>query len=211
MQLYSYFRSSTSFRIRIALNIKGLPYTTFPINIRQGEHHTSSYLEINPQGLVPTLMDQGHALTQSLALLDYLEEQYPTPPLLPGLPLERARVRSIAQLIGCDIHPLNNLKVLKFLQGELGMSERQKDHWYQHWILAGFRDLEKILNHTAGHFCFSNQVTIADICLIPQVYNAIRYQVPLSSFPTISRIYSHCLTEPAFTKALPENQEDWID
>ncbi|HXF90840.1 MAG TPA: maleylacetoacetate isomerase [Candidatus Nitrosotenuis sp.] len=209
MQLYSYFRSSTSFRVRIALNLKGLTYSIIPINLRHQDHLSPSYLAINPQGIVPTLIDQGRTLTQSLAILEYLEEHYPNPALLPSDPFNRAEVRSVAHLIGCDIHPLNNLKVLMFLESRYGLNDDQKSQWYHHWIHHRFHPLEQLLLRTSGHFCFSNQISLADVCLIPQVYNAIRFQVDLTPYPTISSIYSHCLTLPSFIHALPEHQTDW--
>ncbi len=210
MQLYSYFRSSTSFRVRIALNFKELPYKIIPVNLRENEHQAPAYLAINPQGLVPTLIDQGQTLTQSMAILEYLEECYPTPPLLPGNSIEKAHVRSLTQLIASDIHPLNNLRVLIYLQQELNVSENQKNHWYNHWITKGFQHLEKLLHPTADNFCFGGAPSLADACLIPQIYNAIRFQVDLSSFPTLSRIYTSCLMLPAFANALPENQPDCV-
>ncbi|ENX15288.1 maleylacetoacetate isomerase [Acinetobacter sp. CIP 64.2] len=209
MKLYSYFRSSAAYRVRIALNLKELSYETEAVHLVKNEQQQASYRALNPSQLVPTLLDQNHALLQSLSILEYLEERYPAKALLPKDLIERAKVRAFAQTIACDIHPLNNLRVLKYLQKELAVSDAQKNSWYQHWILEGFHSLEMQLQHSNGQFCFGTQATFADCCLIPQVYNAKRFKIDLSAFPKIESIYQHCLTLPAFLNATPEQQPDW--
>ncbi|WP_043969843.1 MULTISPECIES: maleylacetoacetate isomerase [Acinetobacter] len=209
MKLYSYFRSSAAYRVRIALNLKELPYETEAVHLVKNEQQQASYRALNPSQLVPTLLDQDQALLQSLSILEYLEERYPAKALLPKDLIERAKVRAFAQTIACDIHPLNNLRVLKYLQKELAVSDVQKNSWYQHWILEGFHSLEMQLQHSNGQFCFGTQATFADCCLIPQVYNAKRFKIDLSAFPKIESIYQHCLTLPAFLNATPEQQPDW--
>lgn len=209
MKLYSYFRSSAAYRVRIALNLKEITYETQPVHLVKNEQQQEQYVALNPSQLVPTLIDQDQALSQSLSILEYLEEQYPVSPLLPKDSIERAKVRAFAQVIACDIHPLDNLRVLKYLKNDLAVSDEQKNQWYQHWIIEGFKSLEKQLQHSNGHFCFGTQATIADCCLIPQVYNAKRFKIDLSAFPKIESIYQHCLTLPAFLHAAPEQQPDW--
>ncbi|UUM26424.1 maleylacetoacetate isomerase [Acinetobacter colistiniresistens] len=209
MKLYSYFRSSAAYRVRIALNLKELPYETEAVHLVKNEQQQASYRALNPSQLVPTLIDQDQALLQSLSILEYLEERYPAKALLPKDLIERAKVRAFAQTIACDIHPLNNLRVLKYLQKQLAVSDAQKNSWYQHWILEGFHSLEMQLQHSNGQFCFGTQATVADCCLIPQVYNAKRFKIDLSAFPKIESIYQHCLTLPAFLNATPEQQPDW--
>ena len=210
-QLYDYFRSSSSYRVRIALNIKNLDYEIIPIHLMNegGQQLKAEYKAINPQGLVPTLVDttQGITLTQSLAIIEYLEEQYPEPALLPGDPLQRAKIRACAQLIACEIQPMNNLRVLKYIKAPLQLSDDVKMQWYHHWITVGFDALEKILKQSySGAYCFGNQPTLADVCLMPQVYNALRFEFSLDDYPTIQRIHEHCTNQSAFEKALPENQ-----
>ncbi|MGQ9426534.1 maleylacetoacetate isomerase [Gilvimarinus sp. F26214L] len=211
MKLYSYFRSSAAYRMRIALNLKGLDYETVPVSLIKGEQQSDDYLERNPQGLVPALeLDDGSILTQSMAMCEYLEEQYPQPPLLPKAATDRARVRAIANMIACDIHPLNNLRVLKYLTGHLHDAEENKLEWYRHWVNTGFNALEKVLangNHT-GEFCHGDQPGLADVFLVPQVYNAQRYDCDLKPFPYIARIAARCQTLPEFAKAHPDNQPD---
>ena len=209
MKLYSYFRSSAAYRVRIALNLKKLSYETEPVHLVKNEQLLESYKAINPSQLVPTLIDGAYTFSQSISILEYLEEQYPTQPLLPKDIIERAKVRAFAQSIACDIHPINNLRVLKYLQNDLSLNDEQKKYWYQHWIVEGFKSLEAQLEHSNGQFCFGTQPTFADCCLIPQVYNAKRFKVDLSPFPKIESIYQHCLTIPAFLHAVPEQQPDW--
>jgi len=185
MKLYSYFRSSAAYRVRIALNLKGLDYATQAVHLVKNEQQQAEYSVLNPSQLVPTLIDEEQSLLQSLSILEYLEERYPTTALLPKNLIERAKIRAFAQAIACDIHPLNNLRVLKYLQDELSLTNEQKSEWYQHWILEGFKSLEVQLQRSNGQFCFGNSATIADCCLIPQVYNAKRFKVDLSPFPKI--------------------------
>lgn len=209
MKLYSYFRSSAAYRVRIALNLKTLPYETEAVHLVKNEQQLASYRALNPSQLLPTLLDQDQTFTQSLSILEYLEERYPAKALLPKDLVERAKVRAFAQSIACDIHPINNLRVLKYLQNDLAISNEQKTLWYRHWILEGFHSLEMQLQHSNGQFCFGSQPTFADCCLIPQVYNAKRFKIDLSAFPKIESIYQHCLTLPAFLNATPEQQPDW--
>ncbi|MGE3319760.1 MAG: maleylacetoacetate isomerase [Candidatus Berkiella sp.] len=213
MQLYDYFRSSASFRVRIALNLKGLSYDQISVHLVKdgGQHLQAQYEGINPQKLVPCFVDQDSdvPLAQSLAIIEYLEEQYPTPALLPTDPIARAEIRAFAQHIACEIHPLNNLRVLNYLTQNLQLSQEQKKSWYHHWLSEGFNALEKILTKRPKMpFCFGNLPTLADICLIPQVYNAVRFEFPLEDYPLINAINKRCLNESAFSKALPENQPD---
>ncbi len=209
MQLYSYFRSSAAFRVRIALNLKGMGFDTIPIHLQKdgGINRKPEYRAINPLMRVPTLkLDSGELLTQSLAIIEYLDEIHPQPPLLPSGPLDRAKVRAMALLIACDIHPLNNVGPLRYLKRELGQDQDKIDAWYHHWILEGFDALETMLQ--PGPYCFGAQVTLADICLVPQVANARRLKVPLERFPKIAGVEAACLKLPAFDKARPENQPD---
>ncbi|WP_017772632.1 maleylacetoacetate isomerase [Paraburkholderia kururiensis] len=212
MQLYSYFRSSASYRVRIALNLKGLPYDYVPIHLLRGggEQFSSAYRKLNHDAIVPTLVDDGHALQQSLAIVEYLEETHPTPPLLPATAVDRAHVRSIALQIACEIHPLNNLRVLKYLKHTVGVTDDVKDAWYRHWVEAGFETLEARLAGDArtGKLCFGDTPTLADICLIPQVFNAQRFKVDTARFPTIQRIYDHAAQLDAFERAAPGQQPD---
>ena len=211
--LHSYFRSSASFRVRIALNLKGIPYDQAPVHLVRngGEQLQASYRAINPDGLVPSLTcDDGSVLTQSLAIIEYLEECFPTPALLPASPLARAFVRSVALQIACEIHPTANLRVLKYVRSELGASEAQKDAWYRHWIDLGFASLEAKLASDArtGHYVFGDTPTLADICLVPQVWNARRFSIPLDAYPTILRIADHAMQHEAFAAAEPARQPD---
>jgi len=205
MQLYDYYRSSSCYRVRIALQLKQLDYETIAVNLTQDQQHQSHYKSLNPQALVPTLIDNHIRLTQSLAIIEYLNEVYPHPPLLPGTALERAAIRSLANIIACDIHPLNNLRVLNTLRKGWHATEEQVQDWYHAWLKKGFSAIEKQLaNHSrTALFCFAEQATMADICLIPQVYNAKRFELSLDPYPIIRDIYDHCLTLPAFIKASP--------
>ncbi|WP_066457857.1 maleylacetoacetate isomerase [Castellaniella caeni] len=209
--LYSYFRSSAAYRVRIALGLKGLDHRIVPVHLlRQGgEQHQAAYLQRNPEGLVPALDDQGHVLTQSLAIIEYLDEVYPGAALLPAEPLARARVRALAQLIACDIHPLNNLRVLRWLAHEMKVDKAVRDAWYRHWIVTGFAAFEAQLRAPGtGLYCQGDTPGLADCCLVPQVYNAQRYEIDLSPYPTLQRIARQCDTLSAFQAARPEAQPD---
>lgn len=211
MKLYGYFRSSAAYRVRIALNLKGLAPEALSLHLAKGQQRASDYLALNPQGLVPALVtDEGAVLTQSLAIIDWLEETYPEPPLLPANALGRARVRSVALAIACDIHPINNLRVLNYLTNTLGVSDEQKNGWYRYWIDTGFEALERRLAREpgTGRFCHGDAPTLADICLVPQVANARRYKMDLAPYPTITRIDAACQALPAFAAAVPERQPD---
>lgn len=213
MKLYTYFRSSAAFRVRIGLALKGISVDMEPIHLLRdgGEQFGAVYTTQNPQQLVPSLETEAGLLTQSLAILEYLDEKYPTPPLLPNTPYERALVRSMAQLIACDIHPLNNLRVLRYLELDLHQEKSTRDAWYHHWILKGFDALETLITrHTPDSpYCYANQVSLADLCLIPQYYNALRFACPLDAFPKLQKIYTHCLSLPAFAHSTPEQQPDF--
>ena len=210
--LHSYFRSSASYRVRIALNLKGLPYTYVPVHLLKdgGQQHGADYQYLNPARLVPTLVDDGHAIGQSLAIMEYLDETHPEPALMPRHPLGRARVRALAQSIACEIHPLNNLRVLQYLTNDLKVDESTKATWYRHWITLGFTAIEALLanNPATGTFCHGNTPGLADCCLIPQIANSRRFDTPLEAFPTIRRIEEACLSLDAFTKAAPLLQPD---
>ncbi len=211
MQLYTYFRSSAAYRVRIALNLKGLVAEESYLHLRKGAHLEADYLRLNPQGLLPTLVDDdGVTLSQSLAILEYLDETRPRPPILPADAAARARVRQLAQVVACDIHPINNLKVLNYLTGELGVSEAARTTWYRHWIGQGMAALERLLadSPATGDFCHGDGPTIADICLVPQVYNAQRFDADMSPYPTVMRINGACLALDAFAKAAPDVQPD---
>ncbi len=213
MKLYSYFRSSATYRVRIALALKELPYELIPVSLMNEEHLSDEYLLVNPQGLVPVLDDKKLQLNQSLAIIEYLDEAYEGYPLLPRDPIAKAQVRALAQQIAIDIHPLNNLRVLQFLQQQLGISDEQKFHWYEHWITQGFTALERTLEQLdcEGKVCWGDSVTLADICLIPQVYNAQRFECDLQAYPLINAIASHCNQLPAFISASPQVQKDEAD
>ncbi len=210
--LHSYWRSSAAYRVRIALGLKGLDWRTAGVHLVRdgGEQHTAAYRRLNPQGLVPTLETEQHVLTQSLAIIEYLDECHPEPPLLPRGAAERARVRALAQIVACDIHPLNNLRVLKWLKDHLGADEGQRNQWYRHWIAEGFAALEALLgdNQAAGRYCHGDSPTLADLCLVPQVYNATRYECDLEPYPAIRRINAACMALEAFRGAAPEAQPD---
>jgi maleylacetoacetate isomerase len=214
LTLYSYFRSSASHRVRIALNLKGLPYTYLPVHLLKdgGQQHTAEYQRINPAELVPTLVDDGHALGQSLAIMEYLDETHVEPPLMPRDPLGRARVRALAQAVACEIHPLNNLRVLQYLGNDLKVDEATKAMWYRHWITVGFTAIEAMLaNHpSTGTYCHGDMPGMADCCLIPQIANSRRFDTPLDAFPTIRRIEQACLALDAFAKAAPQLQSDAV-
>jgi maleylacetoacetate isomerase len=211
MKLYDYFRSSAAYRVRIALNIKGLTPSREFVHLRRNVQRSDDYLALNPQGLVPALVtDGGDVLTQSLAMIEYLDEMHPAPPLLPAAPVERARVRGIALEIACDIHPLNNLRVLQYLRNTLGVSEEQKDAWYKYWIDIGLEALETRLARDAatGRFCHGDAPTLADICLVPQLANARRMNIDVTPYPTLTRIEAAAISLPAFVDAAPAKQPD---
>lgn len=212
LQLYSYFRSSASYRVRIALNLKGLSFEYVPVHLLKdgGQQHTADYQRINPAELVPALVDDGHAIGQSLAIMEYLDETYPEPALLPRDALGRARVRGLAQAIACEIHPLNNLRVLQYLEHDLKLDEATKATWYRHWITLGFTALEAMLFQSSetGTFCHGDTPGLADCCLIPQIANSRRFHTPLEAFPTIRRIEEACLALDAFQQAAPQVQPD---
>lgn len=212
MKLYSYFRSSAAYRVRIALNLKGLAYETVAVHLLKdgGQQLSESYRALNPTGLVPTLQEDDWAVGQSMAILEYLEETHPEPPLLPVDAKQRARVRAMAQFIACDIHPLNNLRVLKYLKHELKVDEEAKNAWYRHWVEQGMAALEAMLaTHPAtGRYCHGDQPGFADLCLVPQVANARRFDCDLSAMPTVVRIDAACAELPAFQQAVPANQPD---
>jgi len=209
MKLYTYFRSSASFRVRIALNLKGLSYTSAFVHLPKGEHRGADYAAVNSQSLVPTLEDGGRLLTQSLAILEYLDETHPNPPLLPKDSFERARVRSLAMLVACEIHPVNNLRVLQHLKRALGQNEEQVNAWYRHWIGDGLAKLEADLGRPGlGIYCHGNSPTVADCCLVPQVFNAQRYQCDTTPYPTVMRVFAACMQLDAFERAQPAKQPD---
>ena len=211
MKLYDYFRSSAAYRVRIALNLKGLAPERAFIHLRRGAQRGDDYLALNPQGLVPSLVtDGGDVLTQSLAIIEWLDETQPRPPLLPPDPVGRARVRSLALAIACDIHPLNNLRVLNYLTGTLGATDAQKDGWYRYWCDVGLEALETNLAREAatGSFCHGDVPTVADICLVPQLANARRVDLDLAPYPTLLRIETACIALPAFADAAPSRQPD---
>ncbi|MBC7455009.1 MAG: maleylacetoacetate isomerase [Massilia sp.] len=212
MKLYTYFRSSAAYRVRIALNLKGLPYEALPVHLLKdgGAQLKDDYRAVNPSAMVPTLQDEGATLTQSMAILEYLEETHPAPPLLPSAPLERARVRALAQMVACDIHPLNNLRVLRYLVRTLGIGDDAKNDWCRHWIHEGFGAFEALWarDAVAGRFCHGDAPTLADCFLVPQVYNAQRYDVKLDLYPHIARIFEACAALPAFIAAHPAQQPD---
>jgi maleylacetoacetate isomerase len=210
--LYTYWRSSTAYRARIALNLKGLDYTPVYVSLPRREHKGGEYLGVNPQGLVPALVDEHGLTVQSLAIVEYLDEQHPSPPLLPREPHARAYVRALAQVIGCEMHPLNNVRVLRYLQDDLGLDETGRHRWYARWIAEGFQAFEAMLGRFAlhGKYCFGDEPGLADICLVPQVYNARRFNCALDDYPTLTRIAAQCETLAAFHSARPEAQPDAV-
>jgi len=212
MNLYGYFRSSASFRVRVALNLKGLPYDSTAVHLRKdgGQQHAPAFRALNPAALVPVLDDDGHVMTQSLAIIEYLEETHPQPPLLPRDAVQRAYVRSVALAIACDIHPLNNLRVLRYLVKTLGVSEEQKNAWYRHWVEQGLAAIEAriVADNRAGQYALADSVTLADVMIVPQIFNAQRMDCSLESVPTLMRIFEHCMRLPAFIDAHPSKQPD---
>jgi maleylpyruvate isomerase len=210
VKLYGFWRSSAAYRVRIALSFKGLSYDYLSVQLAEGEQYKPEYSAINPQNLVPVLEDEGHLLYQSLAIIQYLEETHPEPRLIPKDPVEGNRVRSLALIIACEIHPLNNPRVLNYLTGTFGITEEQKLEWYRHWVTTGFVALEKRLasERWTGRFCHGDTPGLADISLVPQVANAKRFKVDLTPFPTILRINDECVKLEVFLRAAPENQPD---
>ena len=210
--LFSYWRSSAAYRVRIGLNLKGLAYDIMSVHLVRegGEQHSDSFREANPQKLVPVLQHGHRMLRQSLATLEYLDEMWPSPPLLPATARDRQRVRALAQLVACDVHPLNNLRVLQYFEREWGVPKSERDVWVKHWIEDGFAAMEAMLDHhpSTGRYCDGDMPTIADCCLVPQVYNARRFGIDMSAYPTMLRIEQTCLALPAFEAARPENQPD---
>lgn len=212
MKLYNYFRSSASFRVRIALALKGLDYEYASVHLVKGggQQFAAEFKAMNPAALVPVLDDDGTVLTQSLAIIEYLDETWPQPPLLPADAAGRARARAIALAIACEIHPLNNLRVLAYLSKTLGVSGEEKNAWYRHWVEAGLATVEAMLagDSRTGRCCHGDTPTLADICLVPQIFNAQRFEARLDHVPTVMRIHEHCLTLPAFAKSVPALQPD---
>lgn len=214
MKLYTYFRSSAAYRVRIALNLKGIDYDSIPVHLLQdgGQQLLPAYRAVNPSALVPALDDDGAILTQSLAMLEYLDETRPAVPLLPVDPLGRARVRALALAIACDAHPLTNLRVLKYLKNTLGLSDEAKQEWYRHWMAEGLAAVEALLAQGdpagTGLFCHGDSPTMADCCLVPQVFNAQRFAIDLAPYPRVARIHAHCAGLPAFAAAHPSRQPD---
>ncbi len=212
LTLYGTAWSSAAFRVRIALNLKGLAHEHAFVDLDRGEQASAEYLAVNPQGLVPALVDGEVVLTQSMAILEYLEERWPQPPLLPATPAERARVRALGHAVACEIHPLNNLRVRRYLAHDLGHGKAAGLQWYQHWIATGLTALEAL---TSGHpataaFCHGAAPTLADVCLIPQIFNAKLYRCPLDTYPTLMAIFDNCMALPAFDQAQPAKQPDFV-
>jgi len=210
MKLYSYFRSSASFRVRIVLNLKQLPYDTVAVHLVKngGEQHAPDYLERNPMGVVPSLENEAGSLTQSTAICEYINELHPEPPLLPADLYERAWVRSVCNVVACDIHPVNNLRILNYITKTLGHDEIQKMDWYRHWISQGFVALENLLKQKAGRFCWGDTITMADAFVIPQIWNALRFNCAMDDYPTLRRVYDNAMLLPAFEQAAPAAQPD---
>lgn len=212
LKLYTYYRSTAAYRVRIALNYKNVPHELIAVDIIQGKHRMEEYKKHNRQGRIPTLSDCDFEIGQSSAILEYLEEKYPQPALLPSDTKARAWVRYLSQIVISDMHPLNNSGVLNYLKNSLHLNQDQVMDWYQNWLKQGFDTLELILanNKNCGNFCFGDQLTLADICLIPQVYNAYRFNCSMDNYPTLRRINDYCLTLPYFDKARPEKQIDYV-
>jgi len=212
MKLYNYFRSSASFRVRIALNLKRLPYVYVPVHLTKGggQQFDPAFKAINPDALIPVLDDNGHTLMQSLAIIEYLDETYPEPPLLPRTPLDRAYVRSIALGVACEIHPLNNLRVLRYLVRDLKVTDEQKDAWYRHWVEQGLASIEArlVAEKKSGRYALGDDVTLADVVIVPQIFNAQRFDCRLGHVPTVMRIFEQCMELPAFVDAQPSRQPD---
>lgn len=210
MKLYTYFRSSAAYRVRLALNLKGLKAEQIPVHLvnNGGEQHSVAYRQVNPAELVPALVENDFTLIQSLSIIEYLDEKFQETTLLPQDLRQRALIRAFSLSIACDIHPLNNLRVLQYLTSTLAINDTQRFEWYQHWVIIGFNAIEVQLANSNGRFCFGDKPTLADCCLIPQVYNALRFNIDLSAYPKIQSIYTHCNTLDAFQKAAPEAQSE---
>mgnify|MGYP003440345175 FL=1 len=210
MELYNYFRSSASYRVRIALALKGLAYDYKPVHLVHAEQLAPAYAALSPTRLVPTLVDGEHALGQSLAIIEYLDETHPQPPLLPADAIGRARVRALAQGVACEIHPLNNLRVLRYLVHDMGLNEEAKNAWYRHWVAVGLESIERQLAGDAatGRFCHGETPTLADCVLVPQIFNAQRFDCPLDTVPTVMRVFDACMQLPAFIDSQPSRCPD---
>jgi len=210
MKLYGYWRSSAAYRVRIAMHLKGIEFESIPVHLVKngGEQHSEDYVQMNPTHLVPTLVDGDLILNQSLSILDYLDDVNAEAPLVFGDAKQKALIRALALDVACEIHPLNNLRVQQYLAGELMVSDEQKLAWTHHWMNVGFEAVEEKLSKTKGLYCFGDQISLADICLIPQVYNAVRFKLDMSKFPNIQEVVDNCNKLPAFIDALPENQAD---
>ncbi len=212
IKLYSYWRSSACYRVRIALNLKGLPFQTMPVHLVRngGEQHSEAFKVLNPQEMIPVLMHGGRMLRQSMAIIDYLDEIWTTNLLVPSSARDRQRVRAISEMIACDIHPLGNLRVMQYLETQFGADQEKRDEWSRHWVRVGFDAVEKVLqdNPSTGAYCEGDVPTLADCCLVPQAYNAVRFGIDLAEFPLIKRINNTCLELPAFDNARPEKQPD---
>lgn len=210
MKLYGYWRSSAAYRVRIALNLKGLAYQSIPVHLVRngGEQHSSDYVELNPTHLVPTFVDEEITLNQSIAIIDYIEAKYPNNALYPTSIIDKANVQALTLDIACEIHPINNLRIQQYLINDLALSDDAKLQWCHHWMSTGFAAIEKKLTTSSGDYCFGDQITVADLTLVPQVYNANRINLDMTPFPLISAIVERCNKLPAFIDALPENQSD---
>jgi maleylpyruvate isomerase len=211
MKLYSFFRSSAAYRVRIALNLKGVDYEVVSVDLPSSAHRTDEFRALNPQATIPTLDDAGTVLWQSLAIIDYLDARYPSPRLIPLEPVARARVQAMAQVIVCEVHPLNNLRVLKYLRGELKLDDAAVGKWYSHWIAEAFGPLETLVGRwSGGRYCFGDTLTLADVCLVPQMYNARRFECDVTPYPTLVRIATELEHEHAFARAAPHLQPDAV-
>ena len=208
MELFNYYRSSASYRVRIALALKGLDYAYRPVHLAKNEQFTESYAAVSAARLVPLLRDGEHSITQSLAIMEYLDETHPTPPLLPAAPAERARVRALAMDIACEIHPLNNLRVLRYLVRDLKVSDDDKNRWYRHWVETGLEVVERRLAAQPATFCHGDTPTLADCCLVPQIFNAQRFDCRLGHVPNVMRVFEACMALPAFEDTRPEKCPD---
>ncbi len=209
MRLYSYFRSSAAYRVRIALNVKGVDYETVTVDLPASAHRTAEFRAVNPQATIPTLDDGGTILWQSLAIIEYLDTRFPEPRLIPHEPVARARVQALAQLIACETHPLNNLRVLKYLRGELKLDDAAVGKWYSHWVAEAFGPLETLVGRwSGGRYCFGDSLSLADVYLVPQMYNARRFNCDVTPYPALVRIVAGLEQEPAFARAAPERQPD---